>query len=94
LAQPTNIGAFSRHVFAVAPEIGVNVRCHLNCHLEITAGYSCLYWNRVAQPGDQIDFSVNPNQPPPANEPQRPTFTFRDDDFFLHGAHVGAQWNF
>jgi len=94
LAQPTNIGINTRHIFAIAPELDFNVRCYLTCHLQLSAGYSILYWNRVAQPGDQIDLSVNPDQPPAANQAQRPAFTFRDSDYFLHGAHLGAQWSF
>lgn len=96
LAQSTNIGLHRRDVFAVAPEIHVHYEHPLSDHLQLLAGYSFLYWNRVAQPADQLDpqLGVNPNQPPPPGEPQRPTFLFRDGDFYVHGVDVGLRWTY
>jgi hypothetical protein len=96
LAQSTNIGLHRRDVFAVAPEIQVRYEHPLSDHLQLLAGYSFLYWNRVAQPADQLDpqLGINANQPPPSGEPQRPTFLFRDGDFYVHGVDVGLRWTY
>jgi hypothetical protein len=96
LAQSTNMGVHTRDVMAIAPQLGLRVRVPMGRHIQFLAGYSFLYWNRVALPADQIDpdLGVNPNQPPPSNEPQRPAFLFRDSDYYVHGAHLGLQWSF
>ena len=92
LAQTTNIGRFMRDEFAVNPELGFRLNYQLTSCLNVTAGYSLLHWNKVVRPDDQIDLSINPNQPPPVDEPRnRPAFAFRDGDYYLHGLNVGFQ---
>jgi hypothetical protein len=51
LAQPTNIGSYSRDVFAVTPELTLQYVRPLTDCLEFSAGYTLLYFNRVVQPG-------------------------------------------
>jgi hypothetical protein len=63
-AQPTNIGDFHRAVFAVVPEIGLNVGYDLTGWMTAFFGYTFLYTNNVARPGNQIDRSINPIQSP------------------------------
>ncbi len=94
LAQATNIGRYTRSEFAVSPEIGLHLNYEILCHLNFRVGYTLMYWNRVVQPGDHIDTGINPNQPPPANEPQRPAFAFEDGDFLLHGLDLGLLWSY
>ena len=59
LALPSNIGSYSRSVFGVIPEAGLTLGVQPINHVRLTAGYSFLYWNAVARPGDQIDPRVN-----------------------------------
>jgi hypothetical protein len=96
LAQPTNIGRFQRNAFAVNPEVGFTLNCQVTDRFNLAAGYSFLSWNKVAQPGDQIDplLAVNPDQPPADGAPARPSFEFRDSRFFLHGVHAGLEFVF
>jgi flagellar motor protein MotB len=54
LAQPTNMGLFSRSQFAVVPELNLNFGVRLNPWTSIVVGYSFLYVSSVARPGDQI----------------------------------------
>jgi hypothetical protein len=98
LALPTNIGTYRRDTFSVVPEIGVRVGCQLAPCLRAYAGYSCLYWSRVARPGDQIDIGVNPTQLPSADGPgsllgpPRPAFAFHDACFWAQGVSVGMEF--
>ena len=94
LAQPANIGLYSRDRFVVAPELALNVAYRVTPSLDLTLGYSLLYWNHVVQPGDQIDLSVNSPQPPPPTQPQRPAFEFRETDYWLHGINLGVRMNY
>lgn len=94
LALPSNIGHYSRDVFSVVPEVGVNVGYQVTDHLSVFVGYNFLYWSDVARPGDQIDLGVNSTRTPvslvPASGPARPQFTFRDSDFWAQGINVGV----
>ena len=96
LAVSSNSGQFSRNVFAVVPEVGVNLGFQLTDHARIFAGYTFFYWSNVARPGEQIDTSVNPNlvptfMNPAVGGPARPSFAFRGTDFFAHGANIGVE---
>lgn len=94
LAQPTNIGWFQRDEFAVNPEVGINFNYQLTPCVNLSTGYSFMYWNKVAQPGEQIDpmLAVNPDQPPMAGDFQRPEFVFTDSSYYIHGLHGGVQF--
>jgi hypothetical protein len=62
LALPSNIGHYSRDIFAVIPEIGLSIGYQFATHVRVSVGYDFLYWSEVARPGDQIDRSINPSQ--------------------------------
>src|SRR5262249_7260302 len=64
LAQPTNIGRFSRDTFAVVPELNLSVGWQPRDWLTLTVGYNFLYLSDVLRPGDQIDRTINPTQGP------------------------------
>ncbi|QDU59518.1 hypothetical protein Pan216_03470 [Planctomycetes bacterium Pan216] len=91
LALPTNIGGHRQHRFAVIPEVGLNLGYRLSRYLELSAGYSLLWINTVARPGDQIDPVINNSQFPilsgngPLVGPARPSFTFHTTDFWAQG---------
>ena len=101
-AQRTNIGSYERHVFAVIPEIGVNVGFKLTNWASIVVGYNFLYANDVARPGDQIDRTINPtqsqaislNNPANLSGTARPSFKFESTDFYAHGLNFGFAFNF
>lgn len=89
LAQPSNIGDYTRDDFALIPEAGLSVGVALNDCLRIYAGYSILYLINAVRPGDQIDTRLNLTQAPPG--PLQPFFNFNDSTFWAQGAHVGVQ---
>jgi hypothetical protein len=55
LAQPSNIGTYSDDVFSFVPEVEVKMLYEVAKNLELSLGYSFLYWTDVALAGDQID---------------------------------------
>lgn len=95
LAQPSNIGRYSRDRFAVIPELGLNVGYQVFPQWSLIAGYTLLYWSPVVRAGDQIDLDVNPDQlaPPiePLEGPLRPRFAFRETNFWAHGLNIGLE---
>jgi hypothetical protein len=98
LAQRSNIGTYSRDVFSVVPELGVTLGYKITPRLRATAGYTLLYWSRVARPGDHIDLDVNPNLLPPIMEPvvgpERPSFEWDDVALLAHGLNLGLDYRF
>jgi hypothetical protein len=98
LAQPTNIGHYSRDRFSVIPEVGGNISYRLNDHWRAFAGYDFLYWTNVVRPGDQIDRTVNGTQLAPRTGPfvgpARPAFTFKEGDFWAHGTNIGLEFRY
>lgn len=96
LALPTNIGHYDRDRFGVIPELGVNLGYQLTPHWRALVGYTFLYWNSVARPGDQINRSINPTQLPPGvlAGPAQPSYVFRGTDFWAQGVNLGLQLSF
>ena len=96
LAQPTNIGRFSRNNFAVVPEGGLNLGYQLTPRVRLLAGYSFLYWSRVVRAGDQVDRVVNATQLTGGTlmGPARPAFLFQSSDFWAQGLNVGVELRF
>ena len=97
LAQTTNMGTHSRDVFAVLPQLGVNVGYQLTPQLQATFGYSFLYLSRVVRAGEQIDLDVNPDYLHPRDSerfvgPARPGFEFHDTDYWAQGLNFGLEY--
>ena len=100
-ALPTNIGNFTRDVFAVVPEVGLNVGYQVTDHLRAFVGYNFLYWSNVIRPGDQIDRVLDVNNIPrfagaagsdPPVFPPRPAPRFNDTDFWAQGVNLGVEF--
>jgi len=101
-AQPTNIGSHSRSVFAVVPEVGLNIGYRITEWVSVFAGYTFLYTNNVVRPAQQIDRNINPTQsasfggtpPTPLQGPARPSFKFSGTDFWAQGMNVGLLFRY
>ena len=97
-ALPSNIGSHNRTVFAVVPELGLNAGFRITPWAAVVVGYTFLYTNNVARPGQQINRSINPTQglvyggAPPARlqGPGQPSFKFTSTDFWAQGVSVGV----
>jgi len=101
-AQPTNIGRHTRSVFAVVPEVGLNVGYRITEWVSVFVGYTILYTNSIARPAQQIDRNINPTQsasfggapPTPLEGPAHPSFKFNGSDFWAQGLNVGLAGRF
>ena len=95
LALPSNIGSYSRDEFSVVPEVDFNIGYQVTNNLRVFVGYTFLYWSDVVRPGDVIDLNVNSTRLPtsliPPSGPSRPSFTFRDSDYWAQGINFGVQ---
>ena len=95
-AQTTNMGTYKRDKIAYVPEITFNVNRRLTERLDFTVGYSFMYWSSVVLAGDQIDTTVDGGlfNSGPGNGVNRPSFTFRETDFFMHSLSLGMNFRF
>lgn len=97
LAQPTNIGDYHRNETAFVPEFALNLNRRLTDHLDLSFGYTIIYFSSVVLAGDQIDVGVNGAQllNGPQLAPFRPAFNgFNDTDYFVHGITLGLNFHF
>jgi hypothetical protein len=95
LTQPSNIGGFVRDEFAVIPEGQLNLRYCLTHSLELSVGYTIIYYSDVVRPADQIDLRVDPRQiTDPDNASALPAFDFVRSDFWLQGINAGLEYKF
>ncbi len=95
LTLPTNIGFASNNTLAIVPELNVSVRYNLKKNVQLTAGYSLIYWSKIILAGDIIDTTINPTQVPgPLVGAARPTVSVSDDSFYYHGITAGVHIRF
>jgi hypothetical protein len=89
-------------VFAVVPEVGLNVGYRITERVSVLVGYTFFYTNSVACPAQQIDRNINPTQsasfggtPSTVLEgPAHPSFKFNGSDFWVQGLNVGLAGRF
>jgi hypothetical protein len=64
--------------------------------LQFTAGYSLIYWSKVARAGDQVDTSVNTTQQSGGTLTGNPNprFPYAFTDFWAQGANLGLEYKF
>ncbi len=96
LARPSNSGSFSTEQFAIVPEAGLTLGYQVFNWMRLTAGYSFLYWSRVARPGEQVNVSVNRLEVPSLAAPTGfmvtpPAALIRSTDFWAHGINAGLE---
>lgn len=102
LALPSNIGNYSRTVFGIVPEFGLNLGVDLCQNVRLKLGYSFLMWNHVVRPGNQLNPNVNPGQVPgsPAGTfanvtgPVSPVYRFNDELFWGHTFNLGVEFHY
>jgi hypothetical protein len=93
LAQPSNIGRYDRNVFAVVPEVMLNLGIQISPQWRGTIGYSLIYIDRVAQASNQVDLAVDPNQFG-GGTGTAPTFRFQESHFWVQGLNFGLNYRF
>ncbi len=89
LTQQSNITEFSRNTFAFLPEMKVKMGYSLSDNIQMTVGYSFMYWSSVALAGNQIDRTVDISQALGGAASNRPAFSFDDSGYWMHGVDLG-----
>jgi hypothetical protein len=92
-------GDHSRTVFAVVPEVKLNLGYRVTPAATVYVGYTFLYVSNVARPGNQINRNVNPTQsvsytgdvPAILEGPAQPTFNFNSTSFWAQGLSIGLR---
>jgi hypothetical protein len=92
LVQPTNIGFATQDKFTFIPEGAFNVGFQVNDYLNLSLGYTFMYWSQVALASGQIDRNVNPTQfrGGALNGSPDPRFAFDNTDFWVQGVTLGV----
>lgn len=101
-AQPTNIGSRTRSVFAVLPELGLDIGYRITPWASVFAGYTFIYTNNVVRATQQVNRNINPfgrlsftgDPPSPPTGPAQPSFKFSTSDFWAQGINVGLAFRF
>jgi len=94
LAMPSNVGRATNDAITLVPEIGVKAHYNVRDWCVLSLGYSCLYWNKVLCPGDQMDTHLNVTQLPghgPVVGPAAPAPMFVHTDAFAQGLNAGIE---
>jgi hypothetical protein len=98
LAQPTNIGHFSRVHATGIPELDLKFGYALRPNLRLYADYSFLYLFGVLRAGNQADINVDPafllTTAPTGVAPTRPSVTLQQRDIWVQGISVGLVWSY
>ncbi len=89
LTQQSNITEFERNKFAFIPEMRLKMGYSLSECLQMTVGYSFMYYSSVALSGNQIDRTVDFTQSLGGANSTRPAFSFADSGYWMHGVDVG-----
>lgn len=99
-ALASNFGRRTHTTFAAVPEGELNVGYQVTCNLRLYVGYSAIYWNTVARPGDQATTQINVTQLPtsrafgPPVGPLLPAPAINHSDFWAHGVNFGFALHF
>jgi Putative beta barrel porin-7 (BBP7) len=102
LAQPSNIGRFTRDSFGVIPEVGLQLGYQVTDHFRVTVGYNFLFWSDVLRAGEQVDRNIDLTQVPAVFQPPgivpvgqtRPAVLFRETSYWAQGLTAGLEWRY
>jgi hypothetical protein len=96
LAQPSNVGKYTRNTLSLVPEAQLNIGYSFNENFMLKLGYNLIVWTNVVRPGTSISTSLNqqPLGDPVPVQPALPQFNFHSSTFWAQGFQVGFQWTF
>lgn len=92
LARNTNSRPFQDDTFTVVPEFALNAGYYLTPNIDFLIGYNYLLIPKVAQPGRQIDTTVNLSDPLAGT--MRPRIALDTQKYWLHSLNLGVQWRY
>ena len=94
LTRSTNIETHERNVITVIPQISLRGTYAVSHRVDVTIGYSLVFFPHVLQPTEQLDPDLAVNLADPVLGEQRPQFTFQSRDYWAQGLTFGLRWNY
>ena len=95
LVLDTNSGVYEDDEFTVVPEASLSVAFNVTSLIQLSVGYSMIYWTNVALAGDAIDTVINPTQiDGDLIGPVRPRYRIHDGSFWAQGLTFGVHGRF
>jgi hypothetical protein len=88
-AQPSNSGMRERDEFAVVPELGVNWVYRMGRGVDLSFGYTFVYWSEAMRAGQQINRRIDPSQ-----TVAQPTQRLMAGDYWAQGLNFGVAWQY
>lgn len=89
LTKDSNIGSHTQDEFTVVPELNVRYIQHITECVDISLGYTYIYWSKVVQPGDQIDLNIDTRA-----GVSQPAVNMVSDDYWMQSLDFGITWWF
>ncbi len=99
-ALASNSGVSHQDRIAFAPEVGVRFGYQIASGVSLHVGYSLLYWDDAARPGDEINPRIDPRQVPssllfqPTALATQPTRLTGQSDYWAQGLTCGLEFQF
>ena len=98
-AQPSNIGDHTRDKFAVIPEFIFNINYNVTQNVAVFVGWDFLYASNVARAAAIINPTVNDSNvryiaSPTIGNASGPTFSFKDQNYWMQGINFGVRLEF
>ena len=94
LTRSTNIETHERNVITVIPQISLRGTYAVSHRVDVTIGYSLIFFPHVLQPTEQLDPDLAVNLADPVLGEQRPQFTFQSHDYWAQGLTFGLRWHY
>ncbi len=96
LALDTNSGVYEDDEFSIVPEVSLSMAYSVTNLLQVSVGYSMIYWSNVALAGDAIDEVINPTQiGGTLIGPARPAYAgLSDGSYWVQGLTFGVGGRF
>ena len=89
LAQDSNSGVHENNQFTVVPELNLRYTQHISECVDLSIGYSYIYWSNVVQPGSQVSRIIDDN---PSGT--QPLVNMVNDDYWMQSLNFGITWWF
>lgn len=99
LVTSANMGHYYQTKYAVAPEWQLNFGYQITPSVTLRAGYSFIYLNNVARPGEQVNLTTSTNRVPSdpsygTSGPNPPAFQFHTSTYWAQGLNLGIDSRF
>ena len=81
-------------MITVIPQISLRGTYAVSHRVDVTIGYSLIFFPHVLQPTEQLDPDLAVNLADPVLGEQRPQFTFNSRDYWAQGFTFVLRWNY